>query len=199
MQSCRRQAPAQIGPKTQVSEAFPMSLKIVSSIGAPVSIGQKLASSDSFKSLFREGMGLVEAAASYLDSTGREESRRLPRIEALAYASESMRLTTRLMQLASWLLLQRAIGAGEMNPDEVRKERHRISLSDIGRGNPLPGAEQLPAALNDIVERSLSLHQRILKFDAMLKMQAKADTPSAPSPVSSQIDRIAAVFSAPRG
>ena len=61
-----------------------MSLKIVAPLGTPVSIGQKLASSDSFKSLFREGMGLVEAAASYLDSTGREESRRLPRIEAFS-------------------------------------------------------------------------------------------------------------------
>lgn len=154
--------------------------------------------SEQFDKVFREGMSLVEETANYLDGPGRQDARLLDRHGAVAYATESMRLTTRLMQLASWLLLQRAIGAGEMNPDEVRKERHRISLSDIGRGNPLPGAEQLPAALNDIVERSLALHQRILKFDAMLNMQARAETPSAPSPVSSQIDRIAAVFSAPR-
>ena len=100
------------------------------------------------------------------------------------------------MQLASWLLLQRAIGAGEMNQDDVKKERHRISLSDIGRGKPLNGSEQLPAALNDIVERSLSLHQRVLKFDAMLNMQSKAELGGSPSPVSSQLDRLAAVFGA---
>ncbi len=168
---------------------------------APITVDflTRFTASEQFDKVFREGMSLVEETADYLDGPGRQDARLLDRHGAVAYATESMRLTTRLMQLASWLLLQRAIGAGEMNPDEVRKERHRISLSDIGRGNPLPGAEQLPAALNDIVERSLSLHQRILKFDAMLKMQAKADTPSAPSPVSSQIDRIAAVFSAPRG
>ena len=34
---------------------------------------------------------------------------------ALSYASESMRLTTRLMQLASWLLLQRAVAEGELS------------------------------------------------------------------------------------
>ena len=116
----------------------------------------------------------------------------------MAYATESMRLTTRLMQLASWLLLQRAIAAGEMNPDEVRKEKHRITLGEIGRGNPLKGEEQLPPALLDIVERSLALHQRVVKLDAMLKLQASPDAAESLSPVNSQLDRIAAVFSAGR-
>lgn len=158
----------------------------------------RFTASDQFDKVFREGMGLVEETANYLDGPGRQDARLLDRYGAIAYATESMRLTTRLMQLASWLLLQRAIGAGEMTPDEMRKEKHRVNLSDIGRGNPLNGAEQLPQALLDIVERSLVLHQRVLKFDAMLNMQAKADVGAVPSPVSSQIDRIAAVFSAGR-
>jgi len=58
----------------------------------------RLASSAAFKDLFREGMTLVEEAASYLDGPGREESRALPRPAALAYSTESMRLTTRLMK-----------------------------------------------------------------------------------------------------
>jgi regulator of CtrA degradation len=61
-----------------------------------VSFAQKLATSDAFKALFKEGMGLVESSAAYLDGPGRLEAKALPRIEALAYASESMRLTTRL-------------------------------------------------------------------------------------------------------
>ena len=67
----------------------------------------KLAASAAFKTLFREGMSLVEDTAAYLDGPGREESRNLPRATALAYATESMRLTTRLMQVASWLLIWR--------------------------------------------------------------------------------------------
>lgn len=155
----------------------------------------RFATSEQFDKVFREGMSLVEETANYLDGPGRQDARLLDRHGAVAYATESMRLTTRLMQLASWLLLQRAVGAGEMNQDEVHKEKHRISLGDIGRGNPLNGAEQLPQALLDIVERSLSLHQRILKFDAMLGTQEPGN---APSPVSSQIDRIAAVFNTGR-
>jgi regulator of CtrA degradation len=107
-----------------------------------------------------------------------------------------MRLTTRLMQLASWLLLQRAIAAGEMRPEEARRERRRITLGEIGRGSPVSGAEQLPAGLLDIIERSLALHQRVVKFDAMMGLQGKTEATGNQSPVSSQIDRIAAVFNA---
>lgn len=154
--------------------------------------------SDQFEKVFKEGMALVEETANYLDGQGRQDARQLDRHGAVAYATESMRLTTRLMQLASWLLLQRAIGAGELSPEEARKEKHRISLSDIGRGNSLSGSEQLPAGLLDIIERSLSLHQRVMKLDVMLNMQAKAEASAAPRAVSDQIDRIAAVFKAGR-
>lgn len=156
------------------------------------------ATSEQFDRLFREGMGLVEETADYLDGPGRQDTRLLDRHGAVAYATESMRLTTRLMQVASWLLLQRAIGAGEMSPDEMRKEKHRISLADNGRGTALKGAGQLPQGLMDLVERSLSLHLRVHKLDAMLNLSEKAAPAGIESPVNSQIDRIAAVFSAGR-
>lgn len=155
-------------------------------------------SSEQFERVFREGMALVEETASYLDGPGRREARLLDRHGAVAYATESMRLTTRLMQLASWLLLQRAIGAGEMSAEEARKQKHRINLADIGRGNVLVGSDQLPAGLLDIIERSLSLHQRVMKLDVMLDMQARTQAAPPPSPVIDQIDRIAAIFKAER-
>ena len=83
----------------------------------------RLASSGAFKDLFREGMTLVEEAASYLDGPGREELRDLPRPAAVAYSTESMRLTTRLMQVASWLLLQRAVNEGELTSTQAQAER----------------------------------------------------------------------------
>ena len=93
----------------------------------------KLAASAAFNAMFREGMSLVEDTAAYLDGPGREESRNLPRPAALAYATESMRLTTRLMQVASWLLLQRAVNEGELTPAQARSEKHRVRLGRTGR------------------------------------------------------------------
>jgi regulator of CtrA degradation len=154
----------------------------------------RFTASEQFDKVFREGMGLVEETANYLDGPGRIDARLLDRHGAVAYATESMRLTTRLMQLASWLLLQRAIGAGEMTQEEAGKEKHRISLGDIGRGNPLNGAEQLPEGLLGIVARSLSLHQRVLKLDAMINMQANSETAEQSNHIEDHMDRIAAAF-----
>ena len=80
----------------------------------PVPIGPRIVASGGFDLLYREGMSLIEDVAAYLDGTGRTESRNLPREASFTYATESMRLTTRLMQLASWLLLQRAVNEGEL-------------------------------------------------------------------------------------
>lgn len=73
-----------------------------------ISLAERMVFSDSFKPIYAQGMDMVEEAASYLDGEGREEARNLSRVAATLYAAESMRLTTRLMQIASWLLLQRA-------------------------------------------------------------------------------------------
>src|SRR5689334_24552099 len=95
----------------------------------PIVFGERLASSQAFAALFRDGMGLVEETAAYLDGPGRQESKKLDRNAALAYATESMRLTTRLMQLASWLLLHRAVKEGEMSLAQANKEKAKVKLS----------------------------------------------------------------------
>ena len=69
-----------------------------------INLAEKFANSGQFKTLFQDGMNLVEESATYLDGEGREHAKALSRTGAMLYGSESMRLTTRLMQLASWLL-----------------------------------------------------------------------------------------------
>ena len=153
----------------------------------------KFTGSDQFEKVFKEGMGLVEETANYLDGQGRADSKILDRSGAIAYATESMRLTTRLMQLASWLLLQRAIAAGELGSEEARKEKNRISLSDIGRGNDIPGAEQLPEGLTELVDRSLRLLDRIRTLDLMISRQKQPEAVNE-NPVASQLDQLARAF-----
>src|SRR5262249_18743851 len=82
--------------------------------------------SQAFADLFRDGMALVEQTAAYLDGPGRQDSKKLGRNAALAYATESMRLTTRLMQLASWLLLHRAVKEGEISLAQANKEKAKV-------------------------------------------------------------------------
>ena len=80
-----------------------------------------------FEHTFDEGMALVEECARYLDGKGRDESRALPRKMALVYAGESMRVTTRLMQAASWLLIQRAVHDGDMTAQDAASDTDATS------------------------------------------------------------------------
>ncbi|MDP9137297.1 MAG: DUF1465 family protein [Pseudomonadota bacterium] len=153
---------------------------------------EHFAASDQFSAVFKEGMGLVEETANYLDGQGRRDARLLDRTGSIAYATESMRLTTRLMQLASWLLLQRAVNAGELSPEEAKSDKHRIGLADVGAGYGLKGMEMLPEALVALVNRSLTLHERIQKLNRLLHEQ-KTEEP-AENPVSGHMDRLAAAF-----
>ena len=133
----------------------------------PVLFGEKLASSQAFAALFKEGMGLVEETASYLDGPGRQDSKKLERAAALAYATESMRLTTRLMQLASWLLLHRAVKEGEMSLAQANKEKTKVKLS-LGDRADAETMSLLPEQLCTLIDRSLGLLDRVRRLDATM-------------------------------
>src|SRR5215467_5154807 len=132
-----------------------------------VSFGERLAASQHFSDLFREGMTLVEETASYLDGPGRQESKKLERGAALAYATESMRLTTRLMQLASWLLLHRAVKEGEMSLAQASKEKAKVKLA-AGEGGSEESIKLLPERLRKLIERSKVLQAAVRRLDATM-------------------------------
>ena len=163
----------------------------------PVSFGERLASSHAFFDLFRSGMALVEETATYLDGPGRQESKKLDRGAALAYATESMRLTTRLMQLASWLLLHRAVKEGEMSLAQASKEKNKVKLSppETHDANNLA---LLPQSLRNLIERSVSLQNRVRTLDATLHNR-ELETSLAPvNPVERQLGIIKAAFGGER-
>lgn len=162
----------------------------------PVPFGQKLAGSQAFSALFREGMALVEETAAYLDGPGRNESKLLERAAALAYATESMRLTTRLMQLASWLLLHRAVNEGEMSLAQASREKAKVKLA-AGDPRDETTLALLPAALRELIERSVRLHERVRRLDATIH-SGKVEKAGA-NPVEDQMQRLKAAFERGRG
>jgi regulator of CtrA degradation len=160
--------------------------------GDPVAFGRRLAVSETFRAMFREGMGLVEETASYLDRDGRRDSKRLSRTGSLSYAAESMRLTTRLMQLASWLLLQRAVNEGDISAEQARHERAKVKLGGVSSSTDGPGWEDLPARLKELIDRSLRLQERVIRLDAALREQPEAGI--SDNPIARDLGRIAEAF-----
>lgn len=130
-----------------------------------------------FANLFKEGMALVEETAAYLDGPGRTESKKLERVIAIKYASESMRLTTRLMQIASWLLIMRSVKEGEQTYAQAKKDKVKIQLLAVSPGDDLAG---LPETLVDLIGRGQQLALQIIGVEKMLTAgvtQASQETP----------------------
>ena len=116
-----------------------------------------------FARTFREGMALVEETASYLDGEGRIASKELSRDAAMSYASASMRLTTQLMQIASWLLVLRAVREGEMALAEAAEPKYRLE-TPAGASEDYEFAG-LPQQLLLLIENSRQLYSRIARLD----------------------------------
>ncbi len=142
-----------------------------------IQFAERITSSASFTALYAEGMGLVEETAAYLDGTGRTAAKILPRMASVLYAAESMRLTTRLMQMASWLLLQRAVNNGEMTREQVVAEKSKVRLDGFACDRTAPGWDDLPETFRDLVERSLRLQSRVAMLDREVYQRKENTTP----------------------
>lgn len=152
----------------------------------------EFARSELFERTFKDGMGLVEETAAYLDGPGRAASKRLSRAAALAYAGESMRLTTRLMQVASWLLVQRAVRDGEINLAEATSAKYRLITRDAApAGAKFAGDGELPEALRALIARGAAIYERVRRLD-----ETMYDTGEAPgaNPVSDQMAKLQQAF-----
>jgi regulator of CtrA degradation len=134
---------------------------------ALVRLSERLTNSAAFGTLFREGMDLVEE-------------------------TESMRLTTRLMQLASWLLLHRAVKEGEMTLTQANREKTKVKLSAAD-----PGADdiigKLPQQLQDLIARSMALQGKVRRLDTTIHTPA-AERAAIGNPLVPQLNRLKAAF-----
>lgn len=180
----------QVGWQRVISEQGNMS-------GNMISLAERMVFSDSFKPIYSEGMDMVEEAASYLDGEGRDNARSLSRVAATLYAAESMRLTTRLMQVASWLLLHRAARKGEMSRQQIAAEKAKIRLDTPSAGQTAPGWEELPWQFVELVERSLRLQARVRRMDRNVYGQTVSTQHNdGVNPVSEQIVLLKTAFGA---
>jgi regulator of CtrA degradation len=170
----------------------------MSDLGAPPSapwragLIEDFARSELFDHTFQEGMDLVDETAFYLDGAGRQDSKLLSRNAALAYAAESMRLTTRLMQVASWLLVQRAVRDGDMAPEAASQEGYRLG-AEPGCSRIESTREGLPHTLTHLLDRSARLYEHICHLDR--RMYLETEGIAAPAhPVLAQFERLRGVF-----
>jgi regulator of CtrA degradation len=97
------------------------------------------------------------------------------------------------MQVASWLLVQRAVREGDMPPNAACEDRYRLSAEAVCRVDPQKSEGQdLPPDLITLLDRSERLYERVRHLDR--RMYVDGSDEEAPHPVRSQHDRLKNAF-----
>ena len=109
-----------------------------------------------------------------------------------------MRLTTRLLDMASWLLIRRALKEGDISEMEAQKKRKGVALQRPSRRSHVAGFGELPEGLRGLVEESYALQDRIVQLDRAMSIKSDDVGAAAESvlanPVGTQMDRLRVAF-----
>jgi len=163
-----------------------------------ISFSKKYAASETFLNLFREGMELIEETSEYLEGEGRMEARALAENTAMTYSTESMRLTTQLMQLASWLVVYRGIAENKLTPDDVEEKRKKIKFNAVARPDHIENFSDLPKGLQALIKATAELYDKIAKLDQhLLSGGFDIETPRE-NPLNAQMAALEAAFGTAR-
>ncbi len=79
----------------------------------------------------------------------------------------STRLTTRLLEIMSWLLAHRAVHRGEMSLKDAREQGFVISNDATCQFQDDEMSEALPGGLRALLERSNALYNRLYRLDTL--------------------------------
>ncbi len=133
-----------------------------------ISIARAQTGRAQFERLYERAIATIEDASAYLNGIGRTDARTLAVAERAAYASESMRLSNRLIQLSAWLTLAHAYYSGKVGMDAARAKRSKIDLSIFTRPGHNPQFDALPERLKQLTIQSLSIRDQIAALDKAL-------------------------------
>jgi regulator of CtrA degradation len=123
--------------------------------------------------LYAESIRLADAARRYFDREGEVDRERLDPEERVSFACESLKVTTRLMHVVSWLLVRKAVAAGELRDDEGAADERRLGRA--AAEGPPPG---MPVRALTIIEDSRELYDRVARLDRLFDGDGDAPVPT---------------------
>ncbi len=121
-----------------------------------------------FSKTYDEALRLVMEAREYLLGPGKMAVRSLSNEASFFYATESLRLTTRLTECMSWLMFQRAVIEGEITAEEGQEDECHLQFQLVCLPDKeLDQLHLLPSGLISLLGRSESLYRRVSRLDQL--------------------------------
>lgn len=127
---------------------------------------------------YHDALALVSETVTYLEGRGIMDRDTMDPAARNIFAAESMRLTTRLMQVVSWFLVQRAVQTGELTREQAQEPARQLGAVQVCLGEAVEGAEFLPARIKELLDRSRHIFEQVWRVEVM--MMEERDTPKNP-------------------
>lgn len=124
-----------------------------------------MATVEFFDRTMMETMALLAESRRYLIDRAETENKARPIDQGLISSMETMRLVARLTQVLAWLLTHRAVHAGELTLWEATRPDRRLGGHTLCGRSSGEDDPKLPEELRRLLQRSLSLYQRIARLD----------------------------------
>lgn len=121
-----------------------------------------------FAKTYSKGMFLIERASAYIDGPGKRLLHDLDESSLYLYTCEAGAISTRLMQIASWLLLFRAWLEKDMPIQRIKDEKAKISLLTPSQYKTNLLWSKMPEAFKILVEDSLVLEAQLRNLDKLV-------------------------------
>lgn len=120
------------------------------------------------KRTYDETLALMIEARNYLAYRAPHDRRTLDCVSRLKVSCEAFRVTSRLTQVMSWLMAQRAVEAEEITIEEACV-RFGLTCREVCLDDSSHGDAALPAGLRSLMDRSHQLYLRIARLDDMVR------------------------------
>lgn len=143
--------------------------------------------------LYREAMGLAEEARTYFDSAGQWDRKKLTADQRVTFACESLKVTTRLMHVISWLLIRKAVNAGEMSLTDAMAADRRLGKASATYAEDAPRIKSLPGPSIQLILRSQDLYMRVRRMEDEL-LDAASGSVAAGGPARTLMEKLEAAF-----
>jgi regulator of CtrA degradation len=140
--------------------------------------------------LYADAMIMADEARTYFDggATLGDDDDPLRRV---AFACESLKVTTRLMHVIAWLLSQRAWQRGEISDQDLSDEKYRLGRATPGDATLAIG---FPFAARALIDGSQDLYDRVVRLQERLDAMMIAHPGEEMSPARALLERLNRAF-----
>lgn len=118
--------------------------------------------------VFNEAMQLLTDAHEYFHQFGDDDQSRIDTQLKSLYSCEMSRITLRLSAIMAWVMVQRAVFTGKIDPGEAAT-RYGLDFQDICMVDNRVLHGVLPSYVCFLLDRSLELYERVLRLDEQMK------------------------------